>query len=153
MRSATEEAAADDQSYNCYKNLADVLMVEYELVRKLPSSCSMRQEPQRNSRPKAYSYVLRQAQFNPVICTEGEIIRTAYILYENMYYRNRCWFNPVNLKYEVWQYSSRTGAATFTLGGGETNYCHLSVVLLLTNTWQGSESPVIDTSWAGTQWV
>jgi hypothetical protein len=42
--------------------------------------------------------------------------------------------------------SSRTGAAAFTLGGGETNYCHLSVVLLLTNTWQGSACPVTDSS-------
>jgi hypothetical protein len=46
----------------------------------------------------------------------------------------------------VWQKSSRTGAAAITLGGGETNYCHLSVVLPLTNTWQGSVCPVTECS-------
>jgi hypothetical protein len=50
-------------------------------------------------------------------------------------------------KYVVWQWSSRTGAAAFTLGGGETNYCHL------TNTRQGSTCPRTDSSWVGAQWV
>jgi hypothetical protein len=41
----------------------------------------------------------------------------------------------------------------FTSGGGGTNYCHLSVILPLTNTWQVSACPVYDSSWVGAQWV
>jgi hypothetical protein len=40
----------------------------------------------------------------------------------------------------------RTGAAAFISGGDKTNYCHLDVVVLLTNKWQGSESQITERS-------
>jgi hypothetical protein len=53
----------------------------------------------------------------------------------------------------VWQLSSRNGAAEFTSGDDETNYCDVSVVLLLTNRWQVSANPTTDSSWVASQWV
>jgi hypothetical protein len=53
--------------------------------------------------------------------------------------------------YVTWQQSFGTGAAAFKLRGVEASYCHLSVVLLFTNTRHGSASPVTESMRVGTQ--
>jgi hypothetical protein len=51
------------------------------------------------------------------------------------------------------QLSTQTGAAAFTLGGGEMNYCQLKVVSNHTNRWQRSPNPTTNSSWVATQQV
>jgi hypothetical protein len=52
----------------------------------------------------------------------------------------------------MWQLSSRTGAAAFTLAcGDETSYCELSVVLCLAKDRHGLSSPITDNSLVAVQ--